>query len=271
MRRSLLFSSIVLTLSCTPAASEPDASASVDAPADAYVEPWAPPPQCATIGSGDPSAGVRVSGNAFSFTLSGGRIEDAYVTSLEHPEWCVRTGAEGAFELVGVPVGSDLTLRIHHPDYVVVQTGTHTVPAEGMERLTFQVPDHSIYDLLARVVRARPDADHCQIAATVTEIGRSLYTTDWPSHGQAGATVSISPTPAEADGPIYFEYYETGILPDRSLTETSRDGGILYLNVTPGDYVLSAHADGMSFRDVRVRCEAGVLVNPSPPWSLQAY
>lgn len=270
MRRSLLFS-IALTLSCTSASSEPDASAPVDAPADAYVEPWAPPPQCATIGSGDPSTGVRVSGNAFSFTLSGGRIEDAYVTSLEHPEWCVRTGAEGAFELLGVPVGSDLTLRVHHPDYVVVQTGTHTVPAEGMDRLTFQVPDHSIYDLLARVVRVRPDPDHCQIAATVTEIGRSLYTTDWPSHGQAGATVSIGPTPAEADGPIYFQYYETGILPDRTLTETSRDGGILYLNVTPGEYVLSAQAAGTSFRDVRVRCEPGVLVNPSPPWSLQAY
>lgn len=242
-----------------------------DAGRDAYVEPWAPPPQCATLGSGDPSTGVRVSGHAFAFTINGGRIEDAYVTALEHETWCVRTGAEGYFELEGVEVGSELTLELRHPDFVTMRIGTHVVPAEGMERLTFQVPDPPLYDLLARTARVRPDPTRCQIAATVTEVGRSLYTTDWPSHGQAGALATITPAPAQSVGPIYFDYLGAGlILPDRDLTETTRDGGVLWLNVTPGEYVLSATADGLTFRSVRVRCDAGTLVNPSPPWSIQA-
>lgn len=267
---------------CPSASPAPDAAAREDAPErvdahealpDAYVEPWAPPSQCTTLGSGDPTEGVAVRGNAFAFTTDGGRIEGAYVTSLEHPDWCVRTEAEGAFELVGVPVGSDITLRIHHPDYLVVQTGTHTVPAEGIERLTFQVPTPGIYSLLSRIVHLEADPTRCQIAATVTEIGRSLYPSEpaSPSHGEAGATVDIAPAPTEADGPIYFDYLGPSlIVPDRDLTETTRDGGVLYLNVTPGDYVLSASKDGVTFRAVRVQCIAGMLVNPSPPWSIQA-
>jgi hypothetical protein len=267
---------------CPSASPTPDAAMREDAPAppdahepapDAHVEPWEAPPECATLGSGDTSEGVVVRGNAFAFTGEGGRIEGAYVTALEHSSWCVRTAAGGAFELLGVPVGSDITLRIHHPEYVVVQTGTHTVPADGIERLTFQVPTPGIYSLLSRVVRLEADPTRCQIAATVTEIGRSLYPSKpaSPSHGEAGATVSIAPAPAEADGPVYFDYIGPNlIVPDRDLTATTRDGGVLYLNVTPGDYVLSASKDGVTFRSVRVQCIAGMLVNPSPPWSIQA-
>lgn len=255
-------------------AAEEDAAA--PAP-DAHVEPWAPPEQCADVTSfvgGEPGAadGVVVSGHAFAFTLSGGRIEGAFVTANEHPTWCARTDAEGTFQLEGVPVGSDITLRLHHAEHPLIQTGTHTVPAEGIERLTFQAPDHATYSLMAAATRIRTDPTRCQIAATVTEVGRSLYTTDWPSHGEAGATVTIAPALVEpAFGPIYFEYLGPGaIIPDPRLTETTRDGGVLFLNVPAGDYVLSAHEEGVAFTDVRVHCEAGLLVNPSPPWSLQA-
>lgn len=278
MRLTQLFllSSIGALIACDPSASPDDAATPApDATPDATMAPvpWAPPSQCEGVTSttgGEPGgAGVTVSGNAFSFTLAGGRIEGAYVTANEHPTWCARTGADGDFELDGVEVGSDLTLRLHHEDYPLLQIGTHTVPAEGMERLTFQAPDHDTYRLMAQVARVRPDPSLCQIAATVTEVGRSLYTTDWPSHGEAGATVALAPDPGVA--PIYFEYLGDGtILPNRDLTETTRDGGILFLNVPPGDYVLSASKPSVTFTDVRVHCEAGLLVNPSPPWSLQA-
>ena len=244
---------------------------------DAFVPetPWAPPAQCegvtSTIGGEPGGEGVTVSGHAFAFSLDGGRVEGAYVTANEHPTWCARTDADGYFQLDGVAVGSDLTLRMHHADFPLIQLGTHTVPEGGMERVTFQAPDHGTYSLMAAAARVRPDPTRCQIAATVTEVGRSLYTTDHPSHGEAGATVALTPAATDAVGPIYFEYLGPGrIIPDRSLTETTRDGGILFLNVAPGDYVLSAHKDGVTFTDVRVRCEAGLLVNPSPPWSLQA-
>ncbi len=285
---------VAALLSCSPADRASDAgrdASTLDAPRairDAGP-PFAPPPQCSTdagatdagdvldasaTDAGELDAGAptyaRVSGHAFAFTTSGGRIEGAYVTALEQPTLCTRTGAEGYFELL-VPVGSEITLEIHHADFVRVRTGTHVVPPEGIERLTFQVPDRTTYRLLESVVGHPTDPALCQIAATVTEAGRSLYTTDWPSHGEAGATVSIDPLPATFDGPIYFEYLGAGaILPDRDLTETSRDGGILFLDVPPGDYTLAASEPGVTFRPVRVRCEAGVLVNPSPPWSIQA-
>lgn len=183
----------------------------------------------------------------------------------------MRTFPDGYFQLDGVPVGSDITLRLHHEAHPLIQAGTHEVPAEGIERLTFQAPDHDTYRLMAQVARVRPQADRCQIAATVTEVGRSLYTTDHPSHGEADATVTIEPGVGDGVGPIYFEYLGPGmILPDRDLTETTRDGGVLFPNVPPGDYVLGASKPDVTFREVRVRCEAGLLVNPSPPWSIQA-
>lgn len=270
-----LLPTILVFAACGTSAPD-DASMAMDAAPDSGPSepPWAPPTVCDGVTSttgGDPGAGVTVSGNAFAFTLSGGRIEGAFVTANEHPTWCVRTNAEGYFQLDGVPVGSELTLRLHHPDHPLIQIGTHVVPAEGMERVTFQAPDHTTYALMAMVARVRPDPARCQIAATVTEVGRSLYTTDYPSHGEAGATVTLTPDPGDAEGPIYFEYLGPGtILPDRDLTATTRDGGVLFLNVPPGEYVLSASKEGVSFTEVRVRCEAGLLVNPSPPWSIQA-
>ncbi len=265
---------------CSSGSQAPDAAVATDADAtpdgatsDVATMAWAPPAACVDAGAGGASdGGVAASGNAFAFTLRGGHIEGAYVTLLEHPERCARTAADGAFRFDGLAPGETVTLRMHHPMYPLIQTGTHALPMTGLERLTFQAPDYSIYGLLSSVTATESRPDRCQIATTVTEVGRSLYTAEFPSHGEAGATVTISPTPPEADGPIYFQYYGAGqILPDRSLRETTRDGGVLFLNVTPGDYVLSAHKAGVNIRDVRVRCVAGVLVNASPPWGLQVY
>jgi hypothetical protein len=114
-----------------------------------------------------------------------------------------------------------------------------------------------------------PAPGTCQIAATVTEIGRSLND-DVPSHGEAGATVTLDPWPEGVRGPIYFRYLAPGlIVPDRELGETTRDGGVLFLEAPPGDYTLTAHKEGARFTPARVRCRAGWVVNASPPFSLQ--
>lgn len=59
------------------------------------------------------------------------------------------------------------------------------------------------------------------------------------------------------------------IWPDRTLTETTADGGVLFTNVPPGRYTLRAHKQGAAIRSVAVTCRAGVLTNASPPWGLQ--
>lgn len=215
-------------------------------------------------------SGVWVRGHAFPFGPAARGTEGAVVRVLEHPERCATVAADGAFALGGFAAGESFSLTMDHLDYAPIQTGTHVVPAEGMERVTFQAPTWTIYRLMANAARVAPLPDRCQIATTVTEVGRSLYSPD-PSHGEAGATVTIAPQPEGAVGPIYFDYLERGvILPDRRLTQTTRDGGVLWLNVPPGEYVLTAHKAGVRFTQARFRCRAGVLVNASPPWGLQA-
>ncbi|MEZ5177206.1 MAG: hypothetical protein R2746_02700 [Acidimicrobiales bacterium] len=59
------------------------------------------------------------------------------------------------------------------------------------------------------------------------------------------------------------------IFPDASLTETTVDGGVLFVNVAPGTYTLTARKDGAVIREVEVSCRAGVLTNAAPPWGLQ--
>ncbi|MCA9682913.1 MAG: carboxypeptidase regulatory-like domain-containing protein [Myxococcales bacterium] len=216
--------------------------------------------------TGDTSAAtVTVSGDAFAFgpyTM----LPGAEVTILELPEFMVVTDAAGHFEFPALPAGAAATFRFEKDGNPVVHTKTFTLPAEGVvERVSFQVPDDSTFAALAQIVGIVPDPGACQIASTVTRVGKSVY--DQGAHGEAGATVTIEPALPVEQGPIYFN---DAVIPQKDLVETSTDGGVLYTNVPPGTYTLTAHKSGVEFESVTVRCEAGVLVNPSPPYGLQA-
>jgi hypothetical protein len=193
-------------------------------------------------------------------------IDGATVTILELPDEQTTTDAAGHFVFDALPAGAAATFVFEKDGYPRVYTKTFTLPDSGMvERVTFQVPDDATYDALALIVGIEPDPANCQIASTVTRVGKSLY--DEGAHGEAGATVTITPSLPPEQGPIYFN---AQVIPQLDLTETSEDGGVLYTNVPPGTYVLSASKDGVTFEDVTVQCEADVLVNPSPPHGLQA-
>lgn len=218
------------------------------------------------------TAGLRVSGHVITFGPGGvdRRLPDAVVRSLEHPERCTVTARDGAFSLGGFAPGERVTLTMDHLGFTPIQTGTHVVPERGIERLTFQAPVWEIYHVVAMTSLIHPRPGRCQIASTVTQVGHDLYD-DAPSHGEPGATVTISPQPSDMTGPVYFQYVNADIIvPDPHLRETTRDGGVLFLNVPPGEYVLTAHKNGVRFTEVRAVCRAGVLVNASPPWGLQA-
>jgi len=213
-----------------------------------------------------PAATASVSGDAIPFNRQERRIEGATVSILEIPEKRMVTGADGRFVFDGVPVGSEVSLVMEHPDYHLIQTGTHVVPPEGLERITFQGVTHDVYAALAALLGIVPDDENlCQMPTTVTRVGKSLY--DPGAHGEEGATVTIEPPLPPAHGPIYFN---ERVLPDPTRTETSDDGGVLYIQVPPGEYVMTAHKPGVEFRQVKFKCRPGVLVNASPPWGLQA-
>jgi hypothetical protein len=119
--------------------------------------------------------------------------------------------------------------------------------------------------LLEDILGEESDPAACHIATTVSVKEMSLENYLVP-HGVPGATVTLCPHVRE---PIYFAYISDAlILPDPALTETSVDGGVVFLNVPPGDYVLRAQKAGTAFPAVRVRCDPGTFVNAAPPKGL---
>lgn len=216
----------------------------------------------ATGGAGGGSTGTAsVSGIAAPFNDAvEGRIEGATISVLEHPELSVVTGADGTFVFDGLPVGEDVTLVLEHPDYPLLQTGTHVLPAEGIDDLTFQAPSFAQYNGLAAILQITPDDTRCQMVTTATRKGGTILAPG--AHGEAGVTVTSEPAAPAESGPVYFN---ASVLPDRSLTETSEDGGIVFVNVPEGEYVWTGHKAGATLAEVRFKCRAGVLVNASPP------
>lgn len=206
---------------------------------------------------------VSVSGNAIPFNGGNARIAGAEVWLLEHPERRVTTDADGFFQFDDLAEGSEATLVLDHPDYHAIQTGTIRLGPQGASRVTFQGVTHPIYAALASFLAVTPDPTRCQIVTTVTRVGRSLY--DPGAHGEDGAVVALQ-GPAPGEGPIYFN---SSVLPDRTLAETSDDGGVLFLNAPVGEYVWTATKPGAAFTSLTMKCRPDVLVNASPPWGLQ--
>jgi hypothetical protein len=81
------------------------------------------------------------------------------------------------------------------------------------------------------------------------------------TRGNARSDARLRCGPRE-HGPIYFG---SNVIPDRSLIETTDDGGVVYIQLPPGQYVLTASKPGVEFAQVNVKCRPGVLVNASPP------
>jgi hypothetical protein len=210
-----------------------------------------------------------VSGDIFNFG-PGEAIIGAEIKILELPERSIISNDDGSWRFTDLPSGQEVSFIMLYPGFPEIQTGTILLGDEDVEKVTFQAPDQKMYDLLASTLDVRPEESKCQIASTVTRVGKSLYTSGGP-HGEPGATVAIEPEVAFRYGPYYFNILnDSTIYPDPDLTETTEDGGVLFVNVDPREYILKAHKEGVAFTDVKIKCRRGVLVNASPPWGLQA-
>ncbi len=200
---------------------------------------------------------VRIFGPPF------GPLEGAEVYVVEHPELTAVTDEKGKFEIADVPAG-DVTLVMLAEGYPENQIGTFTFDGNDRENVDFQAVPQWLYDAFAVLVETTPDPTRCQIATTVTRWFEDLVP---EVHGEPGATAMISPELPPLHGPTYFD---DRVLPTLGLTETSVDGGVVWTNVPPGDYTLTAKKADVAFEEVRILCRANVLVNAAPPWGLQA-
>jgi hypothetical protein len=220
-----------------------------------------------------PLATISASGYVTVFNIGGGSIAGAKISVLELPQLSTVSDSGGYFQIDGIPCGQEFTLVCEHPDYPPGQSGTFVAGSENIERITFQIPSVDIYRLFSVMTRTVPRPDRCQLISTVTRAGTDVYSPG--NHGEAGAIVAAEPFLNRSYGPIYFNVVSQDnipwlVFPQPSLRQTSEDGGVVYTNVPPGEYILSASKSGVTFRPIKLKCRPGVMVNAAPPWGIQA-
>jgi hypothetical protein len=221
-----------------------------------------------------PWGDLSVEGRAYFFDIGAGlSIEhlqpgpEAEVWVLEHPELRQTLGADGRFSFEGFAEGMEVTLCLEAPTFQPTQTATLTVGATGLPAVTFQVMSEAIRDAVADILLTVDlDDTACQLASTVTAADTQSSGV-WAA-GEPGAVVELSPAVQPENGPFYFN---EDVMPIATLTETTSDGGVLYVNVPVGRYVLEAFKPGVTFVPVTLECRAGWLVNASPPYGVQAF
>jgi hypothetical protein len=217
---------------------------------------------------------THVRGTAYTFNTSD-PIAGATIKVVEFPDVAATTAADGSYQL-DVPAGATVTPYIeasgHHTIYL--QTFTLDAAHEGtaLGGVNFQTPTDAIYEalkgLIGGFVGRDPFLGGCVIVTTVGDpklVGMNFdQFINFHPHGVAGAIANIDPPSAT---PIYFN---DSVLPDQAQHTTSGDGGVLWANVPPGEYTLSATKAGMNFATVHVTCQQDRVINANPVWGLHA-
>jgi len=226
-----------------------------------------------TVGGQDP-ADATISGHAYTFNTRN-VIAGATIRAVEHPEVSTTTAADGSYRLT-FPVGSAVTLSIEADGHDTIHLQTFRLDEDhdgtAVVGANFQTPTHAVYGALRALVASYlghdPFDDGCVIVTTVGMAELAGMPFDefirFAPHGVAGATASLTPA---ATSPIYFN---SAVIPDPTQLTTSDDGGVLWPNVPPGTYELSAQHPDVDFRTATVRCELGWVVNANPVWGLHA-
>jgi len=229
--------------------------------------------ETANIDKSGPFSGLErttAGGAVWRFDWTFTMLPDAEISVVERPDIpAATTDDQGRFSFDDLIVGDELTIVSSHRDFYPTQSATLRLTEEIIDDFHLQVPPRPIVWALALVLFETVDPDMCQISSTVTEAGGNPFST-----GITGATVTLDPPLPRWHGPFYFKIFElpNGTIidiPVRSLTETTGDGGVVYINVPPGDYLLSAHKEGTEFTSAYLKCRPGVLVNAAPPHGLQ--
>jgi hypothetical protein len=211
---------------------------------------------------------VMISGTAFEFVDMSIAIEGARVYIAEYPEIYTETDQSGYYQLE-VPDNESVTPVIEAPDSPRMFLQTFHTSGQDLEDVKFQVINSVIYDIFAGVLGVQPDPDMCQISTTVNVAAVFGLELDefksYGAHGIAGVTVSVEPSIAIEQGPVYFS---ESTIPDRDLQATTIDGGVVWYNVPPGVYTFSAIHSEIEIMPFTATCEPDRFINAGPPWGL---
>lgn len=257
-------------------------------------------PGAAVAGASDRT--VTISGNAYAFFGIDNTMPGAIVRIEEYPKLEAEVQPDGRYE-IEVPDGVNVTPYIvpadeydpgisltPPPPYERVYNQTFRTSGQDLEHVHFQIPANEIYKVFIRMLGAEytgPAGDerikNCAIVSTfsmkearaATEFrppsprpaGYPQTFRDVYPHGVPGSVGTITPRLKPVDGPIFFAFRPT-IAPDRSLSASTEDGGVLWTEVPPGYYWMEASNPDpeVNFAPFMAKCTPGRLVNASPPW-----
>ena len=212
---------------------------------------------------------VTLSGRAYVFNHSEQGIAGATIRVRELPRRSAVTDAAGDYELE-VPDGADVTPYIEPPaGYHQIDLQTFHTRGRDLENVNFQTPADAEYNGLSALldVPIGPDGRPEQCAIVTTASARNVRGVDFETfrertpHGVPGATARAKPELPGA--PIYFN---AQVIPDRSQTATSGDGGIIWTEVPEGAYRVIVKSPSTRFASFLATCEPARIVNANPPW-----
>ncbi len=226
-----------------------------------------------------------VLGKAYLFGLSQDTISNAEISILEFPGRITKTNSMGEFVFEGLPIGYEATFVFNKQFFPENTTKTFILPEEDLEEVFFQAPNEFVYDML-RLAAGGKD-NNCHLVTTVT----SVYASSVWAGGLKGVQVTalkvdpdnpytdegIELGPKSKYGPVYFSSdklssEEIGYIPwpDKEMTETDGDGGLLFKNVPAGTYRLEGERDGYEFEPIILKCcDCKRVANAAPVNNLQ--
>ena len=208
-----------------------------------------------------------LTGHAYAFNMDPSQsVVGAKIAVAELPDVTTTTAADGSYALT-VPVGATVTPFITAAGYHTTYLQTFVNVQGDLANVNFQTPDDGTFVILAKLLGVTQPEASCSIATTVsTKAIQALSYMDFRkfgAHGVAGATAALLP---EAATPTYFN---KNVVPDKTQALTSEDGGVVWVNLPPATYTISATHPTRKFDTVTVTCANGRLVNANPPWGLR--
>jgi hypothetical protein len=215
---------------------------------------------------------VTIRGNAYAFIFAGNlsRLEGAKIGIAEYPELTTTAGPNGAYALE-VPDDTTLTPYAEMDGYYPTHHQTFHTRGYDLNQVNFQMPAMNTYFLLAGVVEAQQvqggKLARCGIVSTFFQKeGRSFLDFDdfhdFRPHGVEESTATATP----GAGRQY--YFNDSVYPDPLQQFSSRDGGVLWVDVESGVYEIKGQNLNTRHASFVATCEPGRLVNANPPWGL---
>lgn len=212
---------------------------------------------------------VHVRGTAYEFNNVRTMLAGGVVKVAEYPNLQAPIATDGTYD-IAVPDKKKVTLYAVATGYHSIYTQTFTTAGADLENVNLQTPTDTIYKALTVILDVPLDAagnpQQCAIVSTFsTKNVRDLSYQDfiaYGAHGVAGATASGSPALPPAT------YFNENVVPDKTKTESSKDGGVVWTRVPTGVYKVSASHPTARFATFDATCVPGRVVNANPPWGL---